>query len=124
MEITATDAATRLIQDRGGNVYVWFDDIGKSDWLMQRVAFEAPHGVEFRRYHADGFELHLDEQFTAPERIEIQRHPWPFRGLEVTGTGAGGAATGDSGGGGSWPGHGGGGDGGGGGHGGGGHGGH
>jgi hypothetical protein len=123
MDIDANAPATRLIERRGGKLYVWFKDVGNSPWATQQVAFHAPELVEFTRHFGEGFELYLDSRFLPPDKLTIRRRPWPVGPLEVAGTGAGkGWAEGGGGGGDGWPASHGGGDGGGGGHGG--HGGH
>lgn len=123
MEIDASAPAWRMIERRGGKLYVWFEDVGRSPWAMQRVAFREPRHVEFSRDFAEGFELYLDRRFRPPDTLTLRRRPWPIGPIDVRGMGAGeGWAGGDGGGGGEWPGSHGGGDGGGRGHGG--HGGH
>jgi hypothetical protein len=124
VEIDASAPASRLIERRGGKLYVWFGDLRNSPWATQRVAFRAPEDVDFSRYFGDAFELYLDSRFAPPGKLNIRRRPWPIGPIEVTGTGAGdGWADGGGGGGGDgWPASHGGSDGGGGGHGG--HGGH
>lgn len=115
MEILVSERARRYIAARGGDVYIYFDPVGQSDWMMQRVKLRRPPGREVDLYECDGLRIWLDAGFGPPPRLEIRRMFWRFGPLQVTGTGAG-EAVGASGDGGSWPtyGHGGGSDGGGG----------
>jgi hypothetical protein len=126
MDVDVSAPARRFIAARGGALYVYFTDVGRSGWVFQRVKLARPADREFTLHESESIRLWLDADFTAPATLKVRRRPWPVGPIQVTGTGVGQFDLGGGGGGGdggwSWPtgGHGGG-DGGG--HGGGGHGG-
>jgi hypothetical protein len=124
VQIDASEFAENFVERRGGRLYVWFEDVGRSPWVVQRVRFWQPDGVSFTRYPAGKFDVYLQADLKPPGELRIRRRPWPVGPIDVTGTGAGeveGAGGGGADWSGDWPsGHGGGegGGGGGGGHGG------
>jgi hypothetical protein len=122
MEIRVSTHARRYISKKSGELYVYFDPIDRTEWMVQRVGLARPPDHDFVAHEHEGIRVWLDSDFDPPKRLEVRRAWWRFGPLEVAGTGAGQAEGAYSGDGGSWPGHGGGGGGDGGGHGG--HGGH
>jgi hypothetical protein len=89
VRIDATSWAAKYIQQRGGRLYVWFDEVGATHWTVQQVRFDAPDGVNFIQHHADGFDIYLQADFSPPTEVQVRRRPWPLGPIEVTGTGAG-----------------------------------
>jgi hypothetical protein len=101
VDVRATRRTRRHIEGQGGHVFIWFTPLGHG--LIEHVATSCPEGVAFSDYAADGFTVHLPEEFDPPERLELTRLVWPL-GWEVKGTGSG-QVVGYSGGRAGWPAH-------------------
>lgn len=106
MEIVLSRPARRYLASHGGEVFIYFESVGQSEWMVQRVKLRRPSGRDLSLHELDGLRIWLDATFDPPSKLEIQRTFWQFGPLQVTGTGDGQAVGAYEGDGGSWPTHG------------------
>ena len=93
-------AANRFVRERGGEVYVWLDDVGP--FATYKASLTRPRDeVVFGEFDAGGFSLFLDDRIERPDAVEVYVRRWPRRRVHVrgvrsyeTGTGGGGGANG------------------------------
>ena len=87
--MSISSAARRYISNHGGDLYISFDDAGRSGWLFQRVTVSRQPGHDYV-LHQDGLvRVWLDADVEAPASLTIRRRPWPMGPIDVTGTGVG-----------------------------------
>jgi len=72
MRVKASPEAVRLVQERGGRLYVRAKRArccGGALTFLETAS--EPGGRAFRQLPADGFELYLDERLREPEELEL-----------------------------------------------------
>lgn len=72
MRVQATPEAVRLIQEQGGQLYVWAKRSRCCDSLTYLETSSEPRKRLFRRVEADGIELYLDQSLADPEVLVIE----------------------------------------------------
>jgi len=73
VRVQATPEAVRLVQEQGGQLYVWAK---RSRCCHGSLTFletsSEPRERQFRRVDADGIELYLDQSLGNPEELVIE----------------------------------------------------
>jgi hypothetical protein len=73
VRVQATPEAVRLVQEQGGQLYVWAK---RSHCCHGSLTFletsSEPRERQFRRVDADGIELYLDQSLGNPEELVIE----------------------------------------------------
>ena len=79
VQVIATRGAAEFVQEHGGRVFFWSDDVG-----LGRTAFVAPDRlIDFERIACDGFELNVDRTVEPPRRAWYVVYHRVLRRLEV-----------------------------------------
>jgi hypothetical protein len=83
--IHISSRARRHIRDRGGRVFIWYEDANA--WSMvQKASTSAPAGagIEFTEYSAEEITVYLHPIYEPPDSIRVSLRPWwPFQPLAV-----------------------------------------
>jgi hypothetical protein len=73
MHVEASSEAVRLVQERGGKLYVWAKRARCCGGPLTFLETSAEPGERtYRRVAADGFELYLDERLGEPEELVVE----------------------------------------------------
>ena len=72
MRVQATPEAVRLVQEQGGQLYVWVKRSRCHGSLTFLETSSEPRERPFRRVDADGIELYLDQSLGDPEELVIE----------------------------------------------------
>lgn len=85
MRVDISGPALRFVQRRGGDLYVWFTDLGDRS-LLAHVGTTRPADREFIRQELPaGARLWLEAaDLPEPSEIRIRRRPWPVGPIEAT----------------------------------------
>ncbi len=92
VRVVASIDAGRFVRARGGELYVWFESVGKrSRWGTLKTATDRPAkaDVTFERVDTGAFTLLLDATLRRPEELRVDLARWPRRRVLVRGFGAG-----------------------------------
>lgn len=72
MRVIASPEAVRLVQDRGGKLYVWAKKTHCCGGSVTFLETSSRAGERsFRRVPVDGIELYLDERMREPNELEL-----------------------------------------------------
>jgi hypothetical protein len=70
--VKASPEAIRLVQERGGKLYVWAKKTRCCGGAVTFLETSSDAGERpFRRIPADGIELYLDERLSEPNELEL-----------------------------------------------------
>jgi hypothetical protein len=73
MRLDASPEAVRLVQERGGKLYVWAKRARCCGGPLVFLETSAEPGErEFRRVPADGFELYLESGLAVPDELVVE----------------------------------------------------